>query len=35
MDVMAHPTTMTADDLPLATQVRDSLISSLGPDPDE
>lgn len=35
VDVMAHPTTMTADDLPLATQVRDSLVSSLGPDPDE
>ncbi|MEO8733360.1 MAG: hypothetical protein ABI373_03415, partial [Flavobacteriales bacterium] len=35
VDVMAHQTTMTADDLPLATQIRDSLVSSLGPDQDE
>ena len=35
VDVMAHPTTTTLDNMPLATQIRDSLVSSLGPDPDE
>jgi len=35
VNVMSHPTTTSLDDLPLATQIRDSLVSSLGPDPDE
>ncbi|HEX2617517.1 MAG TPA: MbnP family protein [Flavobacteriales bacterium] len=35
VDVTAHPTSHTLDDLPLASQVRDSLVSALGPDPDE
>ncbi len=35
VDVMNTPTTMTVDNLPLAIQIRDSLVSSLGPDPDE
>jgi hypothetical protein len=35
VDVMNDPMTMTVDNLPLATQIRDSLVSSLGPDPDE
>lgn len=35
VDVAAHPTSHTADNVALATQVRDSLVSSLGPDPDE